>query len=100
MLNWIKVWFAKGILKDGLRNKITCWIIRRERKKIEEVGIMEYVRERLSEPSTWRGIIGLVSALGVVLSPEQADKIIAAGIALMGVVNVFRKESKPVEPVK
>lgn len=90
----LKIWFAKGILDDGLRNKIACWKIRQERKKIQEVGKMQYIIDRLNEPSTWRGIIGLLSALGVVLSPEQADKIIAAGIALMGLVNVFRKEKK------
>jgi hypothetical protein len=54
--------------------------------------LIEYATNRLSEQSTWRGIILLLTALGVVISPEQAEKIIAAGIAIVGAINVFRKQ--------
>lgn len=53
---------------------------------------MEWIIARLSEPSTWRGIVALVSVAGVALSPDQAAQIISAGIAIAGVINVFRKE--------
>ncbi len=43
-------------------------------------------------PSTLRGIIGLLTAFGVVLSPDQQEAIVAGGLAVMGLVNVFRKE--------
>ena len=46
---------------------------------------------KLSENSTWRGLILLVTAVGVKLDPEQANAIIAAGLAIVGVVNVLRK---------
>jgi hypothetical protein len=46
----------------------------------------------LGETSTWRGLISILTALGVVLSPEQAAAIIAGGLALNGLINVFRKE--------
>jgi uncharacterized membrane protein len=55
---------------------------------------MDWIIERLKEPSTWRGIIGLVTATGVALQPEQVEAIIATGLALIGVINVFRKEKK------
>jgi hypothetical protein len=45
---------------------------------------LSYIYARLSEPSTWRGIIALVTAAGVALSPDQVDKIVAAGLALIG----------------
>ncbi len=45
---------------------------------------LSYIYARLSEPSTWRGIIALVTATGVALSPDQVDKIVAAGLALIG----------------
>lgn len=56
--------------------------------------ILEYLTNRLQEPSTWRGLIGLASAIGVVLTPEQADGIIAAGISLIAVINIFKKDAK------
>ena len=53
---------------------------------------MNYLLERLREDSTWRGIIMLLTAAGVQLDPSQASAIIAVGLALVGLVNVFRKQ--------
>jgi hypothetical protein len=55
---------------------------------------MDTLLERLSENSTWRGIILLVTAAGVTLSPEHQAAIIALGMAIIGVINVFRKGAK------
>ena len=49
----------------------------------------KYVIERLGEASTWRGILALVTAAGITLSPEQVAAITAAGLALIGVVGAF-----------
>lgn len=49
--------------------------------------------DRLGENSTWRGIILLLTSLGVVLTPDQAAKIVAAGLAVVGVINIFRQGS-------
>jgi hypothetical protein len=57
--------------------------------------IIEYALARLSENSTWRGIILLLTAVGVTVNTEQAEHIIAAGLAVIGVINVFRKGVKP-----
>lgn len=57
--------------------------------------IVDYIIERLSENSTWRGLVLLSTALGVVLSPEQIESIIATGLAIIGTINVFRKSPKP-----
>ena len=51
---------------------------------------LAWIMDRLGENSTWRGIVGLLTAAGVALKPDQADKIIAAGIAIVGVINIFR----------
>ena len=53
--------------------------------------IMEWVIARLSENSTWRGIILLATSLGVKIEPDSATQIIAGGLALVGVINVIRK---------
>lgn len=53
---------------------------------------MKYILDRLSEPSTWRGIISMITALGVKLRPDLMDAIMTAGLGAMGVINIFRKE--------
>lgn len=55
-----------------------------------------YFLDRLREPSTWRGILALLTAAGVALSPEQGEAIIAAGLALIGLVGVFTKDKPSV----
>jgi hypothetical protein len=56
---------------------------------------MIYLLDRLKEPSTWRGLIGLLTGFGIVIKPELADAIIAVGVGLIGLINVIRKEYKP-----
>jgi hypothetical protein len=51
-----------------------------------------YLLERLKEPSTWRGLTALLTAVGVALSPEQVNAIVSAGLALIGVLGVFTKD--------
>lgn len=55
---------------------------------------MNYVIDRLAENSTWRGIILLITATGVQVSPELAGAIVTAGLGLVGLINVVRKEHK------
>jgi hypothetical protein len=45
-----------------------------------------YLLNRLREASTWRGVIMLATAIGVPIAPALAEAIIAAGLALAGVV--------------
>lgn len=47
--------------------------------------------ERAKEPSTWRGIGGLLAAAGV-LSLGSVDALIAVGMAVWSAVEVIRKE--------
>lgn len=55
---------------------------------------IDWVIDRLNEPSTWRGLIGLLTAAGIMLSPELSSAIIAAGLGLVGLINIIRKERK------
>jgi hypothetical protein len=55
------------------------------------INMRAFVLARLSEPSTWRGIVLALTALGIVLSPDQADAIVAAGLAVAGLVAVLTK---------
>jgi len=49
----------------------------------------KYLIEQLRQPSTWRGIVALMTAFGLVTSPERQAAIITAGMALAGLVGVF-----------
>ena len=51
---------------------------------------LNWVLDRLGENSTWRGLIACATAFGAVVSPDQATKIIAAGLAVIGLINMFR----------
>ena len=50
-----------------------------------------YILDRLAENSTWRGIILVGTAVGLRLEPEHQEAIVAAGLSLVGVINIFRK---------
>lgn len=49
----------------------------------------QYIIDRLQEPSTWRGIIRLLTACGVPIAPELAIQIMAIGMAATGIVGIF-----------
>jgi hypothetical protein len=50
-----------------------------------------YILDRLAENSTWRGIILVGTAVGLRLEPDHQEAIVAAGLGLVGEINVFRK---------
>lgn len=53
--------------------------------------IKSYLIERIKEPSTWRGIILLLTAFGCNISPEQQEAIIMVGLALVGFLGAITK---------
>ena len=50
---------------------------------------MNWLLNRLSEPSTWRGLVWLATAAGLSLRPDQAEAIGIAGMALAGLLGAF-----------
>ena len=51
----------------------------------------EWILSKLKEPGTWKGIIGILGAVGITVTPEQADNIIAGILAIIGMINVGKK---------
>ncbi len=49
--------------------------------------------DRLKEPSTWRGLSLLLAASGVTVAPELIYQIGAAVVAILGAVEIARKET-------
>lgn len=55
--------------------------------------LLETILARLSEQSTWRGLILIATAAGLNLSPEHWEAILSVGLAVVGLINVIRKET-------
>ena len=55
---------------------------------------MEWIIDRLKEPTTYAGVFAGLTALGVQVAPELADAIMSAGIGVVGLVLVILKEKK------
>lgn len=53
-----------------------------------------YLLERGKEASTWRGLVAIVTAAGITLSPEQGEAIVALGLAVIGIIGVFFADKK------
>jgi len=49
----------------------------------------KWLISRASEPSTWRGIVWLLTVAGISLNPEQVEAILTGGAAVAGLLGVF-----------
>ena len=54
----------------------------------------EYIVARLKEPSTWRGIILLLTACGIPIAPGMEAAVTAVGLALAGGVGVVAPDKR------
>lgn len=69
--------------------------------KIKPVPIvMNAILSKLLEPSTIRGLISVAGAFGLAIHPEMVTHIVAAVMAINGIINVWRKEPPKAEVVK
>lgn len=48
----------------------------------------DYFLARAKEPSTWRGAILFLTAVGVPIAPALAESIISVGLAVAGLIGV------------
>lgn len=53
---------------------------------------LAYVVDRAREPSSWRGVVWILTALGVSLNQDQSGAIMAAGTAVAGLIGVFARD--------
>lgn len=55
---------------------------------------MNWFTQRLSETSTWAGLLTLVSGIGhVTISGDMAQAITAVGVAIGGLIAVITKQN-------
>ena len=50
---------------------------------------MERLGIAINEPSTWRGVVYLLMALGIQISPELQGAIVTAGLSVAAALNIF-----------
>ncbi len=58
------------------------------------MGILNYLLDRLGENSTYRGLTLLLTSLGIAVQPDHAAAFTALGLAIVGVINILRKQPK------
>jgi hypothetical protein len=52
-----------------------------------------WVLNQLKQPSTWRGLVWILTVFGVLLTPEQTEAIVLAGMAVAGLLGVFLNDA-------
>lgn len=57
-----------------------------------------YILARLREASTYRGLVLILTALGVKLSPDEGEAITIVGLALNGLLGVALSDTLPKAP--
>lgn len=53
-----------------------------------------YILARAKEPSTWRGAMLFLTAVGIPIAPQLAESIITAGLAIAGLIGVIAPDKK------
>jgi hypothetical protein len=56
--------------------------------------MLDFILERGKEASTWRGLVALITATGIVVSPELTEALVAVGLAVIGLLGVFTVDKK------
>lgn len=56
--------------------------------------MLDFILARGKEASTWRGLVALVTATGIAVSPELTEALVATGLAIIGLLGVFTADKK------
>ena len=56
--------------------------------------------ELLKQPSTHKGLIAVVGAFGIFISPEHWEAILTLGGLAYGIYQIFRNEDKQIRSAK
>lgn len=54
--------------------------------------MFNYLLQRAQEPSSWRGLALLATAVGVNIAPEMLNAIVTAGLGIAGLIGVVTKD--------
>lgn len=54
----------------------------------------DYILARAKEPSSWRGAMLFLTAIGIPIAPQLAEAIITVGLAVAGLIGVVTPDKK------
>ena len=54
----------------------------------------DYILARAKEPSTWRGVLFLLTSAGIGIAPELATLIVSVGTGVAGILGVITADKK------
>jgi len=54
----------------------------------------DYFLARAKEPSTWRGAILFLTAIGVPIAPAMTEAIVTAGLGLAGLIGMITSDNR------
>lgn len=54
--------------------------------------MLTWIKERLQEPSSYQGLIGIIAAAGYTLNPEMLDLIATTAVGLISLIQLGKKE--------
>lgn len=54
--------------------------------------MFNYLLQRAQEPSSWRGLALLATAVGIKVAPEMINAIATAGLGVAGLIGVVTKD--------
>ena len=87
----------RGVYKYAITKLILAFVSLFVNPKLTWFFMISWLKQRLAEPSTYRGIVGMVAALGISLNPELIKEVIALSVAVLSFVEFIRKEKDKVE---
>lgn len=64
---------------------------------VDVPALMLWLNARAKEPSTMRGLVGLLMTLGIGVDPTQLTTILTMGITVISLINVFKKDAGSVD---
>ena len=53
--------------------------------------LFSWFLDRLREPSTWQGLVTIVTAAGIQINPDMALHVGTIGASIFGLINVVKK---------
>lgn len=59
--------------------------------------MLDWLKDRLSEPSTYRGLVAMAGAAGYTIDPDGFAAIVAIVLAIVGVVDFVKSDAKLIQ---
>ena len=79
----------KLVLKFQAYKFIFAFLLQLTKK---DKNMLNWIKERLEEPSSYQGIIGLLAAVGYTINPEMLELIATTAVGLISLIQLGKKE--------